>query len=106
MELAVFQEFACDQVLERVRALPLVVDVASSCCALAKTDGELDVVRTNAKLLFAASTPAEEVDMIVAKLVEFGFEVVQRHPVTSAGCPMRDRVILRYGTNTIPSATA
>jgi hypothetical protein len=99
MELAVFQEFVGHESLEKIRSLipSLSIDVAPSPCALAKTDSELDVVRTNAKLLFPATTPAEEVDATLAVLTTNGFNVMLRHPVTSAGCPMRDRVILKFG---------
>jgi hypothetical protein len=96
MELAVFQEFSNPRILEAVRALPLTVDVATTACTLAKTEGELDVVRTNAKLLFPASTAPDVVDAEVKKLVALGFEVLHRQPVTSAGCPIRDRVILKF----------
>lgn len=108
MELAVFQEFSNPRVLEAVRALPLAVDVAATPCTLAKTDGELDVVRTNAKLLFPVDTAADVVDAEVAKLVALGFEVLHRHPITSAGCPIRDRVILKFPvvTEEAPAATA
>lgn len=94
MLFAVFQEFRNKDVLEQVNAL-VPVDVATEACALAKTESEVETVSTNAKLMFPVQTPAEEVDAVLEKLSALGFEVVNRYPVTSAGCAMKDRVILK-----------
>lgn len=96
MYLAVFQEFKHSAVLDRVLQIPLCVDVAANPCSFAKTDAEVETVTTNAKLMVDPSTSDAEVDATVAKLVELGFAVVLRNPVTSAGCPMKDRVILKF----------
>lgn len=115
MLLAVFHEFAHPEVLEEVKKRGICeVDVASHPNALATSPEEIAIVRTNAKLItvahhisglcdaFDSMSPeefaklSEEVDRKVAELVELGFVVVHRHPQTSAGCPMVDRVILSF----------
>ena len=96
MLLAVFHEFKDKSLLERAAAeLNIAVDVASAPSALAKTEAEVNVVSRNAKLLFDPATPAAEVDGVLEKLCALGLEVLVRSPITSAGCPMRDRVILQ-----------
>jgi hypothetical protein len=115
MYLAVFKEFAHPEVLEKVKAEGICeVDVAPEPNKRATSEEDLLVVRTNAKLItvqhricamrdvFDNMTEAEivcieaEVDRKVAQLVALGFTVVERHPKTSAGHPMLDRVILSY----------
>lgn len=115
MLLAVFNEFHKPDVLELIKEKKICdVDVASEPCDSATTDTEQKIVRTNAKLIklphaFSSikspydnlsSEEWEEVekktDLVVSQLVELGFEVVHRHPVTSTGCPMKDRVILSF----------
>eukprot|EP01084_Bolivina_argentea_P221718 375473_1 len=97
-ELAVFHEFEAKEALATVGAIEnLQVDIAASPSTFVKEDAEKQAVATNAKLFFPEATPEEEVDVMVAKLVEAGFTVVKRKPITSAGCPMLDRVILRFG---------
>ncbi|KAG5469363.1 hypothetical protein LSCM1_02579 [Leishmania martiniquensis] len=115
MYLAVFREFAHPEVLERVKAEGICgVDVAPEPNQLAISEEEKQVVRSNAKLItvthnitgirdvFDGMTEAElakidvEVDQKLQQLVALGFQVVERHPKTSAGCPMLDRVILSY----------
>lgn len=115
MLLAVFHEFAHPEVLEEVKKQGICeVDVAAAPNALATTPEEIAVVRTNAKLLtvqhsvtsirdvFDNMTPEQfaelekAADEKVAALEALGFRVVNRHPVTSAGHPMVDRVILSY----------
>lgn len=95
MFLAVFQEFSAPpSVLEAVRAV-VSLDVATKPNTMATTDAEKEVVATNAKLMFDGASEAQ-VEDVLSKLASLGFTVTVRHPVTSAGCPMRDRVILRY----------
>eukprot|EP00796_Vickermania_ingenoplastis_P004477 gene4477-3270_t len=115
MFLAVFNEFSHPEVLEAIREKNICdIDVAAKPCALATSEEEKRAVRTNAKLIKMAHditapksnyemlTPEsfqkleEETDAVLEQLVALGFEVVNRHPVTSAGCPMVDRVILVY----------
>lgn len=96
IKLAVFNEFSAPEALAAVRQLPLTVDQADTPSKLATTDAEKQVVATNAKLMFPASTSSEEVDSTLAKLAPIGFKVVHRTPVTSAGFPMNDRVILAF----------
>ena len=115
MFLPGFNEFAHPEVLERVKAEGICdVDVAPEPNKRATTEEDQLVVRTNAKLItvqhritamrdvFDNMTEAElarieeEVDKKVAQLVALGFVVVERHPKTSAGHPMLDRVILFY----------
>lgn len=115
MCLGVFQEFAHPEVLKLVEEKSICkVDIASKPSTLATTEDEKRVVRTNAKLIkmphnisassspYDALTPEtfaaleERTDEVLKALVELGFEVVYRNPVTSAGCPMVDRVILSY----------
>eukprot|EP00758_Cryptobia_borreli_P010215 Tbor_TRINITY_DN5551_c4_g3::TRINITY_DN5551_c4_g3_i3::g.12746::m.12746 len=38
----------------------------------------------------------DKVDEVLEALVKLGFIITSRKPVTSAGCPMTDRVILKY----------
>jgi hypothetical protein len=96
MLLAVFQEFKDKALLERVAAeLNIKVDIATGPCGLAKSEAELSVVARNAKLLFDPATSAAEVDQVLSQLCKLGLEVLVRNPITSAGCPMRDRVILQ-----------
>lgn len=115
MFLAVFQEFAHPEVLEQVKAQGICdVDVAPEPNKMATSEEEQQVVRSNAKLItvqhdisgmrdvFDGMTEAEfavieeKVDQKVQQLVDLGFQVVERHPQTSAGRPMLDRVILSY----------
>ncbi|KAG5469708.1 hypothetical protein CUR178_01847 [Leishmania enriettii] len=115
MFLAVFHEFAHPEVLEKVKAEGICdVDVAPEPNKLAVSEEEQEVVRCNAKLItvnhnitgirdvFDGMTEAElakidgQVDQKLQQLVALGFHVVERHPKTSAGCPMLDRVILSY----------
>ncbi|KEG07211.1 hypothetical protein DQ04_10551020 [Trypanosoma grayi] len=98
MYLAVFQEFAHPDVLARVESEGMCrVDKASGPCTLAKSDEELAAVRSNAKLIIdPAKTNEAAVEVTLKALCGLGFTVTHRHPVTSAGCPMRDRVILSY----------
>mmetsp|Transcript_13793 Transcript_13793/g.15870 ORF Transcript_13793/g.15870 Transcript_13793/m.15870 type:complete len:97 (+) Transcript_13793:126-416(+) len=95
MYLAVFHEFRSQEILDKVAAIPLAVDKAESPCSLAKSESELETVATNAKLMFDASTDPEVIDSVLINLTNLGFQIVNRHPVTSAGCAMRDRVILK-----------
>lgn len=115
MLLAVFHEFAHPEVLEKVRASGICdVDVAPEPTAMAAAESEKQLVRTNAKLITVTHTISgmrdvfdtmtaedvaalnEEVDLKLDQLIALGFEVMVRHPTTSAGCPMLDRVILTY----------
>ncbi|RNF11931.1 hypothetical protein TraAM80_00626 [Trypanosoma rangeli] len=98
MYLAVFQEFAHPEVLARVEAEEICsIDRATGPCTMAKSEQELAAVRSNAKLIIDDATTSEEaVEAALAALRKLGFVVTHRHPVTSAGCPMRDRVILSY----------
>ncbi|KPA76683.1 hypothetical protein ABB37_07531 [Leptomonas pyrrhocoris] len=115
MYLAVFKEFAHPEVLEKVKAEGICeVDVAPEPNKRATSEEDQLVVRTNAKLITVQhrisamrdvfdnmtetelSSIEEEVDKKVAQLVALGFTVVERHPKTSAGHPMLDRVILSY----------
>lgn len=115
MFLAVFNEFAHPEVLEKVKAQGICdVDIAPEPNKRATTEEDQLVVRTNAKLItvhhritalrdvFDDMTEAEmkrieeAVDEKVAQLVALGFVVVERYPKTSAGHPMADRVILSY----------
>eukprot|EP00672_Neobodo_designis_P020243 CAMPEP_0174835018 /NCGR_PEP_ID=MMETSP1114-20130205/5182_1 /TAXON_ID=312471 /ORGANISM="Neobodo designis, Strain CCAP 1951/1" /LENGTH=102 /DNA_ID=CAMNT_0016068955 /DNA_START=42 /DNA_END=350 /DNA_ORIENTATION=+ len=96
MKLVVFHEFAAsEEQLAVVAAAGVAVDRAAEPNKLAKSDEELAIVKSNAKLFFAPGTAAEEVDAVLAKLAPAGLEVVKRNPVTSAGAPMEDRVILK-----------
>lgn len=115
MFLGVFKEFSHPEVLELIKERGICdVDVATKPCTLATTEEEQLAVRTNAKLIkmphniSATKSPYDalteesfnaleaETDKVLEKLIELGFEVVERHPVTSAGFPMVDRVILRF----------
>ncbi|KAK7194718.1 hypothetical protein NESM_000391400 [Novymonas esmeraldas] len=115
MFLAVFNEFAHPEVLERVKAEGICdVDMAPQPNKMATSEEEQQVVRCNAKLItvthnitairdvFDGMTAAElaqieeQVDEKLQQLVALGFQVVERHPQTSAGRPMLDRVILSY----------
>ncbi|EAN78532.1 uncharacterized protein TEOVI_000192500 [Trypanosoma equiperdum] len=99
MYLAVFQEFAHSKVLERIQSEDICrVDVAPMPCSSAKSEEELAVVRASAKLIIEDPEKENEeaVEAALATLGGLGFSITHRHPVTSAGCPMRDRVILTY----------
>ncbi|KAG5495051.1 hypothetical protein JKF63_02104 [Porcisia hertigi] len=115
MYLAVFNEFAHPGVLEKVKAEGICeVDIAPEPNRLAVSEEEQQVVRCNAKLItvqhnitgmrdvFDGMTEAElakldgQVDVKLEQLVALGFKVVERHPKTSAGRPMLDRVILSF----------
>ncbi|CAG9580662.1 conserved hypothetical protein [Leishmania major strain Friedlin] len=115
MYLAVFHEFAHPEVLENVKAEGICdVDVAPEPNKLAASEEEQQVLRCNAKLItvkhnitgirdvFDGMTEAElveidgQVEQKLQQLVALGFQVVERHPRTSAGRPMLDRVILSY----------
>lgn len=115
MFIAVFKEFAHPEVLEEVTRRNICgVDVAPEANKMATSPEEIKAVRTNVKLItvrhtisglhdaFDSMTPEEfaelskRVDETVEKLVALGFQLEQRNPVTSAGCPMLDRVILSY----------
>ncbi|EAN94806.1 hypothetical protein TcYC6_0125170 [Trypanosoma cruzi] len=98
MFLAVFKEFAHPEVLAQVEQGNICrVDRATEPCTLAKSEEELAVVSRNAKLFIDDETTSEEeVEATLEALCKLGFTVTNRHPVTSAGCPMRDRVILSY----------
>ncbi|ORC90546.1 uncharacterized protein TM35_000083440 [Trypanosoma theileri] len=99
MYLAVFQEFAHPDVLSRVESEGICrIDQATAPCTMAKSDEEIAAVRSNAKLIIEdpIATSEETVEKTLAALCNLGFTVTHRHPVTSAGCPMRDRVILSY----------
>ncbi|RNF16722.1 uncharacterized protein Tco025E_05101 [Trypanosoma conorhini] len=98
MYLAVFHEFAHPEVLAQVEAEKICrVDRATAPCTMAKSEAELAAVGSNAKLIIDdAATGEEAVEAALAALCRLGFAVTHRHPVTSAGCPMRDRVILSY----------
>lgn len=48
------------------------------------------------KAQFNSVPTAEVVDATLEKLVKLGFEVTHRNPMTSTGCAMTDRVILKY----------
>ncbi|CAJ1011649.1 hypothetical protein Q4I28_006962 [Leishmania naiffi] len=115
MYLAVFHEFAHPEVLEKVKSEGICdVDVAPEPNKLAVSEEEQQVVRCNAKLItvkhnitgirdaFDGMTEEElekngnQVDQKLQQLVALGFQVVERHPKTSAGRPMLDRVILSY----------
>ncbi len=92
--LAVFHEFAVTpDHLAKIRAV-VPVDVAPQPNPLAKTPEEIAILSRNAKLFFPPSTPAVEIDALLEQLAALGLDVVHRNPVTSAGCAMRDRVIL------------
>jgi hypothetical protein len=96
MKLVVFNEFAAtEEQLKAVASAGVEVDRAAEANKLAKSDEDLAIVKTNAKLFFPPTTTAEEVDATLAKLAPAGLEVVKRNPVTSAGAPMTDRVILK-----------
>eukprot|EP00744_Colponema_vietnamica_P021628 GILI01030929.1.p1 GENE.GILI01030929.1~~GILI01030929.1.p1 ORF type:complete len:114 (-),score=23.84 GILI01030929.1:80-421(-) len=109
MYLTVYNEFANKDLLTKIEQdLGLRVDVAEKPNALATSDAEKDIVATTAKLMI--QTPyaevkgltkpsvedAASVDALLQKLAGFGFSVTHRNPVTSAGCPMVDRVLLKY----------
>ncbi|CAD2217766.1 hypothetical protein AGDE_01969 [Angomonas deanei] len=115
MLLAVFNEFAHPEVLEKVKEQNICeVDVAPEPNKLATTEEEQQIVRTNAKLIKVKHTITamrdafdnmtqeayaeleKETDAVLEKLVALGFVVENRSPSTSAGCPMVDRVILSY----------
>jgi hypothetical protein len=95
MKLFVFNEFAASGATLEALGAVAPIDRAPAPNALATSEGEKAVIASNAKLIFDVKTPAEEVDAVVAKLVAAGLEVVHRKPVTSAGAPMQDRVIMR-----------
>ena len=110
MYLTVFAEFYNKELLEQVaKETGLTVDIADKPNALATSDVEKDIVAHTAKLMIQ-TPPAEAkgikrpvveeaavVDAMLAKLVALGFVVTNRSPVTSAGCPMVDRVLLKHG---------
>ena len=98
-ELCVFNEFAAKEALDKAASAieGLKVDVAPEPNPLVKEDVEKHAVATNAKLFFPEETAAEDVDAACKKLIDIGFTVVKRNPITSAGAPMLDRVILRFG---------
>lgn len=115
MFIAVFKEFAHPEVLEEVKKRGICdVDVAPEVNKMATTEQELRVLRTNVKLItvthniagmrevFDSMTQEEflelskRVDEKVGQLEELGFKVVERNPMTSAGSPMLDRVIMLY----------
>lgn len=87
----------------------LRVDIAAAPNTLATSDSEKEIVATTAKLMI--QTPYAEVrgltkpsieeaaavDAMLEKLTGYGFVVTNRTPVTSAGCPMVDRVLLKFG---------
>ena len=95
MKLSVFNEFAASAELSAQIEAVVPIDRAPEPNALAKSEEDLAIISRNAKLLFDAATPAADVDAVLAKLTPLGFEVVKRNPVTSAGAPMLDRVILK-----------
>jgi hypothetical protein len=101
-ELAVFHEFAAADALKAASEF-VTIDQAPAPHPLATSAEEQHIVKTNAKLFFAPSTPDASVDSTLEKLTALGFQVVQRKPITSAGCPMQDRVILRFGDAPAPS---
>lgn len=96
MQLAVFNEFAASD--EQLAAINAVVplDRAPQPNALAKAPEEIAVLKANAKLFYQPTVSDEEVDATLARLAPIGFKVLHRNPVTSAGCPMKDRVILTF----------
>lgn len=115
MLLGVFNEFHEPEVLELIKEKNICeVDVAPNPCTVATTDAEKKVVRTNAKLIklphcfTSMKSPYDNLtdeeweelekktDATLSQLVELGFQVVHRHPVTSTGCAMKDRVILAF----------
>lgn len=115
MFLAVFNEFAHPEVLGEVKRRGICeVDIAANPIALATSPEETHVVRTNAKLITVQHTITgmrdpfdsmdeatlqainEETDKKLEELTALGFVVKERHPKTSAGCPMLDRVILSF----------
>ena len=100
LTLSVFHEFAAtDAQLAAITAIPnLTLDRAAAPNAMAKSDTELDVVKSNAKLFFDPNAVADsDVDAILAQLSDAscGLEVTHRQPVTSAGHKMKGRVILK-----------
>nr|CCC94196.1 conserved hypothetical protein [Trypanosoma congolense IL3000] len=99
MYLGVFQEFSHPEVLALVEESVCRVDVASTPCSVAKSEEELAAVRSNAKLIIedAEVENKEKVEAALATLTNLGFRITHRYPVTSAGCPMQDRVVLSYG---------
>ncbi|EPY29647.1 hypothetical protein STCU_01550 [Strigomonas culicis] len=115
MLLAVFHEFAHPEILEQVQRDHICdVDVAAEPNRMATSEEEKKVVRTNAKLIKVKHTInaqkdvfddmtqesyaelEQETDVVLGKLTALGFVVENRNPVTSAGCPMVDRVILSF----------
>lgn len=97
MRLSVFHEFGASA--EQLKAIEDVVTVDRApepMGAAAKSDEDLAILRSNAKLFFDAATPAADVDAALSRLAPLGFEVTIRHPRTSAGFAMHDRVILKY----------
>jgi hypothetical protein len=103
MRLAVFKEFEDAAVLERASSF-ISIDQAESPCSLAKSESEKAVIAKNAKLFFPPKTPDAEVEEMISKLTAVGFTIKARHPVTSAGCQMHDRVILTLNP-TLPAST-
>ena len=96
VKLAVFNEFAAsEEQLAAVTAAGVELDRAAEPNKLAKSDEDLAIVKSNAKLFFAPGTADADVDAVLAKLAAAGLEIVKRNPVTSAGAPMEDRVILK-----------
>ncbi|CCW63103.1 unnamed protein product [Phytomonas sp. EM1] len=115
MLLAVFHEFAHPEVLKEVEKQGICdVEVRPEPTLTATTPEEQQLLRTNAKLMTmnrcitGLATPSEtftqdevmlmqeEVDRKLDALVRLGFKVEERHPRTSAGYAMLDRVILTF----------
>jgi hypothetical protein len=95
MYVSVFNEFASDEVLDRIRGSPfgITVDKSPTPMKQATTPEEINAVKTNAKLFFNPNE-VENVDAVLAFLEDVGLAVAVRNPITSAGIPMKDRVIL------------
>jgi hypothetical protein len=95
MRLAVFHEFGASDAVKQAIASVVPLDQAPEPNALAKTEEDKAILSTNAKLFFEPETAPAEVDDVLLKLIAIGLDVMQRNPITSAGCPMTDRVILK-----------
>ena len=106
MILAVFHEFIKPDVLTKVNEF-LPVDCPSTPTNGIKSDEELNIVQTNAKLFLhhpvdqiqSLSSPEfteEQINDVLNKLNLLGFEVLIRHPVSSTGFKLSDRIILKY----------
>ncbi|CCW66191.1 unnamed protein product [Phytomonas sp. Hart1] len=115
MFLAVFHEFAHPEVLEEVKKQGICdVEMRPEPIQTTLTPEELQILRTNAKLITISrcvtglSSPMESltqeeqmglkvtVDKKLEALIRLGFKVEIRHPKTSAGYAMPDRVILSF----------